>query len=467
MSLTFLTGTLEHIVKGIVNTFDNKDPKAASAAAIRALANNDYKRVSIKARASKSVAYYPIIASGNVSFETTHVLAKYIERGIADMIKIIISNENIVNLDQEQTKSELIAQFQGQTIGLGGEAEIDQNGDVHFHHNGQDNPVEDVFNRYTDRELRRSTGPRSSASTKNEAAQIIATIRNEWGEISEQALIPFGAGLKGESLQEQSSKLVARISREISQSPLVESVEILSEAKGGKNKSKNNSSSGKDQRPGVTKVKAEKSNDLAPTILELSVIYQAKGAGFEQTTIVMAIKAVVHTVRTDVMLDEIGRSVQQRRFMFPTLQWATGEISFFKDLVLNLDQIKDRVASGHKDKGVRYLNRLRLMSSKNRLAAATSGERMLPTTSLVLTTDEVAYIRDSYSVNLNSTKEAEKFFELFGLMNFIIIDETTDAMYIFDEVRGQFDVSSIPKEAKENKQQGEVIKALVTAMGAK
>jgi len=463
MSIGFITSTVSSIINGITGRFKNKDPLEVASSALKAVANDDYKRSSIRARASNSIAYYPMVVTENLSFETTFTLAKFIERNVAEMIRIIVSNENIINLDKDQTKGEMIAQFQGQTIGIASNAEFDRDGNFKGFKDAESEPMADVFKRYTDRELRRSRSPK--LSNISEDTEIGIVFKDTSGGVLAEDFRPLMEGLNMATVQEMSSVTARKIARSLNEAE--GDAEEDTDKQEADTRRKKGYSSDDLGVSGKISIRNEKANDIAPTVLELSVIYKDKGTGFQETMITMAIKVTTHIVRTDVMLDEIGRSVQNRRFMFPAIQWLTGEISFFKGLIADFDKIKTRVVSGHKDRGVRYLNRLRLMSSQNRLKSATAGDRMLPTTTLVLTSDEVAYIRDNYSVDLNSTREAEKFFELYGLMNFIIVDESTGAMYIYDEVRSQFDVSSVPKESKENKQQGDVIKALVAAMGAK
>jgi NAD(P)H-dependent flavin oxidoreductase YrpB (nitropropane dioxygenase family) len=106
-------------------------------------------------------------------------------------------------------------------------------------------------------------------------------------------------------------------------------------------------------------------------------------------------------------------------------------------------------------------------ASRATTAAALGGESLLPTSTMVMTMDEVEEIEREFNVDLQSPSQADKFFNLFGLVGFIIIDESTDSMYIYDEVTAKFDTTSLPAEKNDNKNQNDLMKILAATMSAR
>jgi hypothetical protein len=88
----------------------------------------------------------------------------------------------------------------------------------------------------------------------------------------------------------------------------------------------------------------------------------------------------------------------------------------------------------------------------------------IPTTTIVLTLDEVENIKRICQENIMSSDIALKFINITGIMNLLVVEEATGVLYRFDHSTKQFDKTYIPMEDQENKKSDNLIKALSMAL---
>jgi PKD repeat protein len=430
--------------KGIPS-FDTEkkiDPMQAMAAAITKTNVKNLNR-----QAAKSIAFYPMVASNALSGSTLKITSKHLERKLADLIRIILSNDDIIDLSTNMTKADVIDMFKGATIGT----------DIKSQFATRDRKA----NGNLSESFPMSLGDLVMYIHENDIRDIEAvnyTVRNEAGTLSSVMSQSIDTALNESILNEgkdgkQSLGMAIDKHDKSGASKSASKVSKVASSEAGKTK----------QSKGVESVKADKVNDLSPLILEVKVVYKTE-AGLETTTIIMAIKVVTHLVPTTDMVREVGASMQQDRFMFRAVQWATGEIQFWRDLVLNVNGMK-KAAAGNRF--THLFQTLKMNASRATTAAALGGESLLPTSAMVMTMDEVEEIEREFNVDLQSPSQADKFFNLFGLVGFIIIDESTDSMYIYDEVTAKFDTTSLPAEKNDNKNQNDLMKILAATMSAR
>jgi hypothetical protein len=193
----------------------------------------------------------------------------------------------------------------------------------------------------------------------------------------------------------------------------------------------------------------QKVNDLLPLTMPVQIFYRDKATQtMTETTLLFAVKTQTHVVPTDEMVHQIGVSMRDNRFVFRMVQWTTGEISFWKDLVFNIDKLK---ADATSDKiSTNWFYKLKLNAKTATVNISFKREHLLPTTTLVMTVDEVEAIKRAYGVNLQSTKDAFRLCKLFHLLGFMVIDSASETLWVYDDNDKKFDRTTIPSEQREN-----------------
>ena len=184
----------------------------------------------------------------------------------------------------------------------------------------------------------------------------------------------------------------------------------------------------------------KKCNELVPTTLSVSV-QQIKGNNFgTMLNFVLGVKGVMHPVNSEEMVSNLLDGYKSGNKFFNFLRWTSGEISFFKDLLFNIDGIKEDVVKKH-NKGSHWWTTLKrnrtLARTKNAIGNITKGKnRILPNATIVCSMEEVMEIQDVYGVDLMEVRNVLKLMDRYFLLGFVVVDESQELCYfIFDGER--------------------------------
>ena len=176
----------------------------------------------------------------------------------------------------------------------------------------------------------------------------------------------------------------------------------------------------------------KRSNDLVPYAIEvrLAAVNDRKQL-VEYIDIVLGIKTILHPVPFDDMVTNIGKSMQNKSVFFKFLRWTTGELSLTKDLILNLNEIKDNAISVNNPSKTPFFATLKkLKKRKIGIRNLTVPHALLPTSTIVITSYEVNFINDHYGVDLRDPRMGTKLLNALFLIGFIIVDEGTNTMSV-------------------------------------
>lgn len=175
----------------------------------------------------------------------------------------------------------------------------------------------------------------------------------------------------------------------------------------------------------------KKSNELVPTLLRLKVILANNDGDMQQSyEFTLGVKAHLHPVNSDEMVKNLVSACRNNNKVFDFIRWTTGEISFFKDFIFSIDEMKDDVVS--KSKGASpwwslLKRRKALAKIKNR---AMLGNRLLPNSTIVVSAEEVEYIKSEYGYDLMDKRIVKKIMDTYFLLGFVILDPSTEIAYI-------------------------------------
>ena len=184
----------------------------------------------------------------------------------------------------------------------------------------------------------------------------------------------------------------------------------------------------------------KKCNELVPTTLSVSV-QQIKGDNFgTMLNFILGVKGVMHPVNSEEMVSNLLDGYKSGNKFFNFLRWTSGEISFFKDLLFNIDGIKEDVVKKH-NKGSHWWTTLKrnrtLARTKNAIGNITKGKnRILPNATIVCSMEEVMEIQDVYGMDLMEVRNVLKLMDRYFLLGFVVVDESQELCYfIFDGER--------------------------------
>jgi hypothetical protein len=163
----------------------------------------------------------------------------------------------------------------------------------------------------------------------------------------------------------------------------------------------------------------KKANDLAPTLMTVRILKEM-GEDSKYVSFVCGVKAVIHPVNSDDMIDHITSALRERGKLFRFLQWTTGEISFFKDLVFNIDQAKKDIKEIRSGKASTWWRALKNIKASRRFHKWTRTGPVLPNATIVISMDEVEYIKSNHGFDLMEEELGEKILKAYNLIQFIM-----------------------------------------------
>lgn len=190
---------------------------------------------------------------------------------------------------------------------------------------------------------------------------------------------------------------------------------------------------------------AKKANELVPTMMNLSLNVKEDGNFGGVINCMIGIKAVLHPINNDEMVNNIVAGCKNSNKFFNFIRWTSGETTFLKDFILNVSEIKNDVYN--KSKGASHwwttLKRRKTWAkNKHRLMVlAGGGKRILPNATIVITMEEVEYIKNNYGFDLMSINMVDKIMKEYFLLSFVIVDSSLEvAHFLFD---GQLNFQSV------------------------
>ena len=178
----------------------------------------------------------------------------------------------------------------------------------------------------------------------------------------------------------------------------------------------------------------KKSNELVPTILHLRLkLIDKKGDNHGTHDYLIGIKAVIHPVSSDEMINNVVGACRNNNGLFDFIRWTSGEINFIKDFILNVKEIKDDVknrGSGSSSWWITLKRRKALSKVKNTLLL---GNQLLPNTTLVLSMQEVELIKATYGYDLMNINFVDKIMSTYFLLGFVVVDTSSQLVhFLFD-----------------------------------
>lgn len=185
--------------------------------------------------------------------------------------------------------------------------------------------------------------------------------------------------------------------------------------------------------PKLTDRELKRANDMMPYGVQCRMMaVNDKNEFVQYMDFIVGVKAILHLVKSDEMIENIIRTLQNQSLFFKFLRWTTGEISLFKNMILDLDNIKFDATTRTQGKNPWFSTLRRLKEHRLRFRNLTVPSMVVPNSTIVITNYEVDYIEKHTGVNVKDPTIAKKIIKNMFLMTFAVIDDasrTIDIMY--------------------------------------
>ena len=179
----------------------------------------------------------------------------------------------------------------------------------------------------------------------------------------------------------------------------------------------------------MTDSDAKKANEMVPTTLALKVHVQDKGGAIRQTiNILIGVKAVLHPVSSNEVINNLSG---ERGKFFDFIRWTSGEISFFKDFLFAVDDIKRDVVNKSRG-GSGWFSVLKRTQARSNILKRFKGKGYMPNATLIVTLDELQYLKSKTGMDLTQEDAVKNLMNRYFLLGFIIVDSATESIQILD-----------------------------------
>lgn len=195
----------------------------------------------------------------------------------------------------------------------------------------------------------------------------------------------------------------------------------------------------------------KKANEMIPYGIQVRLIAVNDKKEFVQyVDFIVGVKTILHVVKSEEMVENIARALQNKSPIFKFLRWTTGEISLVKDLILNLDEMKGDAVNKADGNSPFFSTLRRLKKRKIGVSNLTVPHALIPNATVVITSYEANYLEKNYAINVRDEKIAKKLIESMFLMAFIIMDEGTGTISVLYDGDDSYQVYALETLERDN-----------------
>lgn len=194
----------------------------------------------------------------------------------------------------------------------------------------------------------------------------------------------------------------------------------------------------------------KKCNELVPTTLSLTLQVKSGNNFGGVSNFVIGVKGLLHPVNSDDMISNLLSGYKSGNKFFNFLRWSSGEIKFIKDLILNMDNIREDVVRKHAKNGSGWWSALKRRRNVAALRRIKGSGRILPNTTIVCSINEIDELKEAYGVDLMNPTSIKKIMKTFFLLGFVVVDDSQELCHFIFDGENNYQVVSFNGLEKEN-----------------
>lgn len=216
----------------------------------------------------------------------------------------------------------------------------------------------------------------------------------------------------------------------------------------------------------LSKTDIEKANNLQPTIIKMKINFAPDSKNGKEQKLIekevsIGVKCVSHIILSEDVIYYLTKTSFKNSPILRIIKWSTGEISFFKDLVFAIDEIKRTALKSNNLNSVwwRKLETIGKIAKYNKQmggSSKTGKKDPIPVASMVVSKEDIDMIKLKNGIDLlKNPRMIYKIVKNYFLLNFLIVDEGTEVVYVFNEntkVLERYSLNEFKKKNKNNKE---------------
>lgn len=196
---------------------------------------------------------------------------------------------------------------------------------------------------------------------------------------------------------------------------------------------------------GPTIAKSNNISALEPTLIDVQFVLHGDNKSWTQN-VVLGVKTMVRIIRSDLMVSNMADASKDSYNIFKFIKWTKGEFKIVKDFIFGASELKD-IATSSDNKWINALKKRKITDNISKWL----GNRILPNTTIIMTSYEVEQVAGLTGVSLAEVHNALKLVSQFYLLGFGIYDNTTRSLSIIFEGDSDFSYITLNSLRSNNK----------------
>ena len=177
----------------------------------------------------------------------------------------------------------------------------------------------------------------------------------------------------------------------------------------------------------------EKANELQPTMMVVNFISMAGNNDVHRHGII-GVKAKMYPVESMDLIRRLTNKYSDNNTLFNLIRCSTKERSFFRDFLFALDKTKFDAVNVAKDSvNSRLFKVLERRANNSKFASLLRRNDASPITTLVMSQEEVEYMRKYSNIDLERANVCKVLLNGFNLLSVVLVDDSIEvARFLFD-----------------------------------
>lgn len=401
---------------------------------------------SIAKRASNLVLVFPVICSNSINIQTATIITKAIERKCVSLLQILFSS---IQLTSVENMYDYLKQFHT-NLDLRSGLTLDDFMGV------MDKLVDEGVVHVSDMELYQAVREDMHNINYYLSTELNPVSINDYHMrkdiYGESHVVMEAKSKKGEWFRISDTESFNKAMHKAINTATDNAVNKRSEELYNKNKSIDKQVDYFKYQ--LTTGEVQKANELMPTTMIVNFTTKNDKGPYNTTTGIIGVKAKLYPVDAMDICNRISSKYQDSNGLFNIIRASTREISFFKDLAFAIDKARvDAVQMAKESNNAKIFKVLERRAQRNRFSSLLKKNDASPITSLILSQEEVEYLKKYNSIDMEKSYVTRSILEKYNLMDIVIADESLEiAKFIFDDGDGVFETltfDSLEKEAKD------------------
>ena len=395
------------------------------------------KRKSIAQSAKDSTMQFPCLCTDSIPLEQASAVARFLERVYASQVQIVLSQNQNIDISVDKTPTQYLKKFHQNPTYESADEMDDYDESIRIL---KETAYDGSQVAYATKDLIMTFNESKSSAYLRESNR--EQLKDYLSDFDTRHFPLPTSFLEAKERGDFASELIAASINATHRSNVLRQSEVMSKVT-------------KDRRaPQLTDRDIKKANDAQPYAISIRLTaINERNEFVEYMDLVVGVKTVLHLIKSDDMVSNLARSVENKGKIFNFIRWTTGEISLIRDLILHIDDVKLDMQNTSTRLTSAFPALKRLKNKRFTLNNLSTISQVIPNATICVSSYEVDAIERETGINIKEPFFASKITENLFLTALVILDEgsqTFDIMYGGDKDFQTYSLETIEREVTMN-----------------